>query len=186
MKKIIILCISTLTIILSGCGGASPEPIKVMPSVRDSQNGNEWVRVSANIGTGNLQNAELENTAILLYEAASQYKKNGLEYFYIGNQRKRQLISIINNFKDLERYCFPKVEGFTSLEDKCSLSAGNDIVKLWFIGTKEPVISEGRFYWSVNQVLKDPMIAKYRNSALKDFDNKTITYESVKRIRHLK
>ncbi len=186
MKKIIILCISTLAIILSGCGGASPEPIKAMPSVKVSQNGDEWIRVSANIGTGDLQNAELENTAILLYEAASKYKQNGLDHFFIGNQKKKQLLSIITNFKDLERYCFPKVEGLTSLEDKCKLSAGDDIVKLWFIGVEKQKLSPDRYYWSVEQVLNDPILTKYRNSALKDFDNKTISFEQVKRIRHLK
>ncbi len=170
---------------LSGCAGGSPEPIKAMPSVKDSQNGNEWIRISANIGTGDTQNAELENTAILLYEAASKYKQNGLDYFFIANQKKKQLLSIITNFKDLERYCFPKVEGLTTLEDKCTLSAGNDVVKLWFMGVEKQKLSPDSYYWSVEQVLNDPLINKYRDSALKDFDNKTISYEKVERIRHL-
>ena len=185
MKKIIILSISVLTIMFSGCAGGSPEPIKAMPSVKDSENGAEWIRVSANIGTGNLQNAELENTAILLYEAASQYKQKNIQYFHIANKKKKQLLPMITNFKDLERYCFPKVEGLTSLEDKCKLSAGNDIVKLWFISVQKRKNTSPAFYWSVDQVLNDPLINKYRDSALKDFDNKTISFEQVKRIRNL-
>ena len=169
----------------SGCAGGSPEPIKILPFVKDSQTGSEWIQVSADIGTGNLQNAELENTAILLYEAASTYKKSGIEYFHIANKKKKQLLPIITNFKDLERYCFPEVEGLTSLEEKCKLSAGNDVVKLWFIGVEKQTLSPNRYYWSVEQVLNDPVIKKYRDSALKDFDNKTISYQKVKRIRHL-
>jgi len=169
----------------SGCAGGSPEPIKILPFVKDSQTGSEWIQVSADIGTGNLQNAELENTAILLYEAASTYKKSGIEYFHIANKKKKQLLPIITNFKDLERYCFPEVEGLTSLEEKCKLSAGNDVVKLWFIGVEKQTLSPDRYYWSVEQVLNDPVISKFRNSALKDFDNKTISFEQVKRIRHL-
>jgi len=167
----------------SGCVGSSPEPIKVMPFVKESRSGFEWFRVSANIGTGDLQNAELENTAILLYEAASIYKKSAIEYFHIANMKKKQLLPIITNFKDLERYCFPEVEGLSSLEEKCKLSAGNDVVKLWFMGVEKRKITS--YYWSVEQVLNDPLINKYRDSALKDFENKTISFEQVKRIRHL-
>jgi len=184
VNKTLMLCISVISIILSGCT-SSPEPIKMMPFLKDSENNNEWIRVSANIGTGSTQNAELENTAILLYEAASKYKQNGIEYFYIQNKKKKQLLSMITNFKNLERYCFPKTEGLTTLEDKCALSAGNDIVKIWFMGVEKPRLSPKSFYWSVEQVLNDPTLKKYRNSALKDFDDKTITYEEVKRIRHL-
>lgn len=183
MKKFIILCISVISIMFSGCAGGSPEPIKIAPSVKDSQAKSEWIRVSANIGTGNLQNAELENTAILLYEAASIYKKSAIEYFYIANKKKKQITPMIVNFKDLERYCFPEVEGLTSLEEKCKLSAGNDVVKLWFMGVEKRKITS--YYWSVEQVLNDPLINKYRDSALKDFENKTISFEQVKRIRHL-
>ena len=169
----------------SGCAGGSPEPIKILPFVKDSQTGSEWIRVSANIGTGSLQNAELENTAILLYEAASTYKKSGIEYFYIANKKRKQLLPIIVNFKDLERYCFPEVEGLTSLEEKCKLSAGNDVVKLWFKGIDNKKRQIKFFYWSVEQVLNDPLIKKYRDSALKDFDNKSISYKKVERIRYL-
>lgn len=186
MKKIIILCISILAIILSGCGGASPEPIKAMPSVKTSKSGNKWIRVSADIGTGDLQNAELENTAILLYEAAAKYKQNGIKHFVIRNKKKTQLLDIITNFKDLERYCFPQTEGLTTLEDKCKLSAGNDVVKLWFVGVQKQTLGQNSFYWSVDQVLNDSLINKYRDSALKDFDNKTISYKEVNIIRNLK
>ena len=169
----------------NGCAGGSPEPIKAMPLIKTAKSGNELIRFSSDIGTGSTQNAELENTAILLYEAASQYKQDGIDYFFIANKKKKQLLSIITNFKDLERYCFPEVEGLTTLEDKCFLSAGNDVVKLSFFGVTKQRLSQSIYYWSAEQVLNDPLVHKYRNSALKDFDDKTISFEEVKRIRHL-
>jgi len=167
--KNLILFIS-IGLLMIGCGGNSPEPLKTGESYVP-----RYFNVIGNVGKG----TDLENTAIALHEAALHFKAKDEKYFKILNTKSNKLHSIITNFESLVNYCYPSTQQSSSLEEKCNLTYfDTDIIRFSFVGYEKPVMN--KFVWSVDQVLNDSLLNRYRDSALASFKDKTITFETIK------
>ena len=183
MKYISSLFLLISITLLSGCGGSSPEPYKmVKPKVAKS--GSLQIRIYGDIGA-----TDLENTAIVLTEVSKKFKAQGLNYFRITpakNIANGGIKDIIVNMNDLIDYCYPSFYKSSSLEDKCELTNPNGKVRYIFTGVPDSKMKLGYFYWSVDQVLADPLVKKYYDSGLKEFKDKTIKYEFIKGSKMIK
>ncbi len=183
MKYISFLFLLTSITLFTGCAGNSPEPFKTVPTkvgtnyVSSEENSPKtetlWLKVYGNVGSA----SDLENTAVVLVEAAKLFKSKNLKYFRFTTAKATKLPLMVDNMSDLIRYCYPSTENLSSLEDKCSLVNANGNVRYSISGSKDPFLE--KFTWSVEQVLNDPVVKKYYDSALKDFEDKTISYKTV-------
>ena len=159
MKYISFLFLLTSITLFTGCAGSSPEPFKTVPnkaskhyisSEEDSPKTETlWFRVYGNVGSA----SDLENTAVVLVEAAKLFKSKDLKYFRFTTSKVTNLPLMIDNMSDLVRYCYPSTEGLSSLEEKCTLVNTKGNVRYSISGSKDPFLEKAT--WSVEQVLND-------------------------------
>jgi len=174
MKYIYNLTLTVFTLFFIGCAGNEPI-VKGM-----SEN---YVFISGTHSLSDGDVSEVNNLAIFINEAATMFKEENIKYFYIKN---KEISPVITNFDNLVSYCYPDNDGYTAsdfgdkstnLERKCLyfqelLTNGtvywqneNKIV-IGLVGLKEA--DTNRPTWVVEDVLNDPLIKKYIESAIKE------------------
>jgi len=177
MKYISSLFLLISITLLSGCAGSSPEPYQIVKP-KLSKIGSLNIRIYGNVGSA----TDLENTAIVLTETAKRFKAVGINYFNIHASKyfiNGGFKDMITNMDDLVNYCYPSYYKTSSLEDKCSLANPNGNIRYIIHGIPDSKLTLGSFYWSVDQVLADPLVKKFYDSGLKNFKDKSITYEEI-------
>jgi len=181
MKKTIKSFFVGITAIsILGCSN-QPEPIQTIKTKKTYSQGTGKYYISMplvwDISTG----TEIANTATVLREGALLLKEEGFTHFSLRlpNNKENVIHDTITNMRDLADYCYPSHKSVSSLEDKCHFTSYRyGAISLYFTGRTEP--KKDRFLWSVDQVLNDPIVNKYREEALSSYENKKITFEEVK------
>lgn len=137
----------------------------------------------------------IQNAAAEIEAAAIWARDRNSSYFIIDP--KHRIPFMITNFKDLVDYCYPSNNGFHAREfdskdsnlesGKCKIEykfTDTDAVgaKIHFWSRKHP--QNNMPVWSVDQVLSDPYIQKYKKALIEDakFKNFKLTYIYKKRI----
>jgi hypothetical protein len=185
MKKFIknILLSTAALVLLSGCT-SQPNTFKTY-----AIKGNDVMIVilagSMEVSSSDTE-LEVQNSAILIKEAARAFKQHNMKYFTLGAGKVPPMIT---NVKDLVSYCYPTYKNDTSLEEKCDLAPtfNNSYVRFTFTGTKKRKEALNSFVWSVEEVLSDPYTDKIIDEALESYDKKIFRYKKDTRvIKYLK
>ena len=162
MKNNFLFSLITIAIFTTGCSTKVSGPM-----IFSSENNTvvETVKIRGSYNWDNV--TPVQNVAISLKKAALHFKSQNIEYFTFDPYL--QVPSMITNFQDLSRYCYPSNEHSSSLEDKCKISFArdtsfiNDIIVV--VDSSKKSFAFGT--WSVNQVLNDPLITKSIEEAKK-------------------
>lgn len=183
MKKTFTLITLSLVALMSfGCSGSAPKPEDGTPDggFFYYKSGTSSVRYRGDLSYDGDAVSPVQDLAYEFQLAAEFFKSNGIKYFKLG--RDMNVPFILTNFDDVVAYCYPDNAGYragdfevksTSLETgKCKTSMkftqGSVGAQALFIAVPEEKMNLAQPVWSVDQVLNDPSIRKYIETAYSD------------------